>query len=130
MRASARILRSWLPIVWVLLFLGAPATGPDPFVAADLDGDAQFDYADLTAGDVSPIDDRFSLSAAYVIVDRTVDPPDDASQTAPAVCALTPDPALYPPAPLATQLSVHTDAPSESSRVLVSLGPRPPPLSL
>jgi hypothetical protein len=130
MRASARILRSWLPIVWVLLFLGTPIPGPAPRVAADLDGDTQFHYSDLTTDDIWPVDVWFAIRAGCVIDDRTVDPPDDASQTAPPVCALTPDPALYPPAPLATQLSVHTDAPPESSRVLVSLGPRPPPLTL
>ena len=129
MRAGARILRSWLPIVWVFLLLRTPTPGPDLFVAADLGGDSQLGYADLSSNDISAATDWFSFSAACVVDDRTVDPPDDASQTAPPVCALT-NSRLYPPALLATRLSVHDVVLPESSRVLASLGPRPPPLSV
>jgi hypothetical protein len=129
MRASARILYSWLPIVWVLLLLGAPATGPDPFAAGDFDGDGRLEYSDL-GNELSPADNWFSFSAACVVDDLTPGPPADANQPVPPVCALTPYPTFHAPALLTSRLSAHTVVLPDASQVLASLGPRPPPRSL
>jgi len=132
MRALARILRCWLPIAWVFLLLGTPSTRPAPYIPADFAGDQQLASTNFITDDsaIVDIDAWLALSAACVIDDHTVDPPDDASQTAPPLSALTANSTLYPPALLATRLSAHAVVSAESSRVLAPLGPRPPPRSL